>query len=160
MKQFIIIALVLTFCFSIIAQEDSSEIKLFKLDIDKSIPAVELTEIDSFVYYQDSLFTGVSYALFTDKTTKDVHSYKNGRLDGNSFAWYEDGSYAMQANYKKGYLSGRFLAWSEVGDVLYNIFFDKNKFQFDFQLIRDLSREEEHSGNDEADADGKESSSD
>jgi antitoxin component YwqK of YwqJK toxin-antitoxin module len=137
-------------------REDVYEIDSYQL-ANSAIAESELVIRDSVVYYHNSSFTGIAFTYFDSEQIQQVKTFKDGILNGPMYAWYEDGTRAMQANYSNGYLHGRFLAWSDYGDIVYDIFFDKNQFKFDLQLKRDLSREDDQEGDDEADSDSKES---
>lgn len=115
----------------------------------------QLNIIDSLYYLGDNLFTGSAYSLFENKNIGEFKTINEGRLSGPAYAWYEDGTFAMEANYLNGYLAGRFLAWSEVGDLIYDIYFDKGKFQSDLQYERDTSREDQEQDATEGDADSE-----
>lgn len=129
----------------------------FKLP-QESILLSELNIIDSLYYYNQGLFTGTAYSMFENRQIGEFKTIKEGRLSGPAYSWYQDGSYAMQANFVDGYLAGRFIAWSEVGDLIYDIYFDKGRFQSDLQYERDTTREQQEMDSSDGDADSQQNS--
>ena len=108
-------------------------------------PLSEMIFRDDKVFYQDSLFTGITFEKFENGKLKKIDKYKKGLKDGFFFSWYENdqirqefyylegnkhgicktwyknGQKQMQGNFAYGHLNGEFKGWDESGFLLFDL---------------------------------------
>ena len=73
--------------------------------------------LESVMYSQGELFTGIGYDIYDNGQLQTEQSYTNGVLNGAWKEWYKDGKIWSEGNYKEGKEHGLEKWWHQNGEL-------------------------------------------
>jgi len=73
--------------------------------------------LESVMYYQGELFTGIGYVVYDNGQLQAEQSYTKGELNGAWKEWYKDGEIWSEGNYKEGKEHGVEKWWHQNGEL-------------------------------------------
>ncbi|MBL0329649.1 MAG: hypothetical protein IPP64_09585 [Bacteroidetes bacterium] len=94
------------------------------LKVQSQVDWKDLEVRDCFVYYKDSLFTGVSESYFRNQAKQAAVNYKNGLINGIVTYWYKNGQISLTAEYKNNERFGFTREYYKNGKIKYEIEYD------------------------------------
>jgi len=134
--------------------EDQLLLKQYKLPAEAIADSL-LTEIDSVMYKDGSLFTGTGYSVFANGQLQHATPYVNGLKHGTAYVWYPDGKPMLLANYRNNHLNGRFKGWYQFGAVIYDLVMRDSSLAGDQMYDSDVARETGSGDDSEPSADAR-----
>lgn len=151
---FVFISVIITVPLYAQDNDDYEMLKSYKLPTE-AIMLQDTELIDGIRYYQDDMFTGITYELYANKQLMRVQSFKDGVLHGPTYVWYPAGQPQMAANYRNGRVNGRFRGWYMHGSILYDMVIGNRGYAGDYieadgrgDSTADIDEEREGTDND------------
>ena len=119
MRKFLIIAL--------------SVIGLYSCKQELIISEAEIGEDLLYINNKITPYTGKCKVVYNDsKSTKEIFSFRKGRLNGDAVYYYKNGKLKWKGEYKEGNIAGKWEFWNENGMKIYEVHYDNDTLDGNF----------------------------